>query len=253
MFNDIFNDLELSDEVKNKLTEKLTKFQEETKEAAQNDSDHIKEVRSRAKAEVWSIVEKNIKKASGISLDDIDKDLKEGDRVMAAIEVALKSVKEKGTATSQQLQEQLLSAQSEIERLKSEEIPAVEQKWKREFDRKNIEAGMKDLIMKNEKVAKKEPAFIFAEAYLSKNYQTKWDGGLTFETSDNLKPTIDGKVVTPDQLMNHILDLGGFVEHSNGNQPQQKPGQKPNVPAGDGKYDEYARKMAESFAAQNPV
>jgi len=208
------------------LNQRLELLKKDYQEAARNDSDFVGSLKREAEGKVYHSVERWLKKATGVELENVDGDLKGGDRFKAALDIAVNSIKATKDHTNQELQDQLLKVKDDLRKVKEEDMPELEATYQRKYDEKNIETALVGKMPELNVIPERSKAAqIYLNAVLKDRYQTRWQDGIAIQTKDGLKPVIDDKPATTDQVLKAILDEGGFIQKSNGT-PAPTPGVK---------------------------
>lgn len=240
----------LSNEDKVLLKDRIEANKKAWIEGAQNDENHVNELRKQSEGKVYSSVERWLKKSTGLKFDDIATDLKGGERFKEMLNIAVSSIKETKDATNQDLQDQLLKSKEEIRKLREDEIPEIESRYKSKFDQKQIETKLTEYLSSMNVIPDKiNPARIYAKAVLKDRFKILWNdeaNDMIIKTPQDLAPVIDDKTATTTEVLKSILDEGGFVQKSNGTNIDQPISPSSRTP-GKVEFSENARKMAEEL------
>lgn len=211
----------LSEEDKVLLKSKIDAEKKEWMKAAQNDEDFISNLRTQSEGKVYSTVERFLKKSTGLKFEDIPSDSKGGDRFKEMLKMSLDTIKSSKDETNQELQNQLLEAKEEARKLREEEIPNIESQYAQKFNAKRIDSKLTELIASKNNIIQERigSAKIFANAVLSTRYKLGWDNendGIDIKTHKDLTPVLNDKTVGFNEVLESILDEGGFIQKSNG-------------------------------------
>lgn len=209
----------LSSEEEVNVDDLSTEFKGNFKSVISNDPDFIQGIKDEIRGTELSKIEHKIKKTFGLSADEI-KDKKFDEIISIAKDKADKA----GSATGEELQNQMIELKKENKRLLEEVIPEKENQAKetiRTFHRENkirSIVGSKSLIVAPEVVL---PA---VQTFLSQNYNLDLDdqGEVVIKTKNGLNPlNQDGtKVLTFDEIVDGHLKSLNVVKQSNAGQGQ---------------------------------
>ena len=247
---DLFKDLEISEEVKTALSDRIQAEIDLVKEGAVNNPEHIKQIRQQEAAKFFKSNEKIIKKLFGINGDDLDANLSGLARQEALLKSGKSSLEKNKDITNQQLQEQVISLTEEKRVLSEETLPSQLQDQKQRFHSRFID----DKIFKDasdiECIVGQKSKVPLVNAYLLDNNLKKvWDednGDYQILTNDNLKFTVNGKPLDKKQIIEMALE--DVIKKSNGTQPQaQQQGRQKGQPANTDAHSSEAQQMASSF------
>ena len=122
---DLFNDLELNDEIKKTLAERIEEAKSGWIEGARNDADFIADIRSAEAGKFYNSIEKVLKRNLDVdpkSLDDSVSGLK---RQEALLKLGIDALKQGKDRTNQELQSELLAVKAELKEVQEEKIPAL--------------------------------------------------------------------------------------------------------------------------------
>lgn len=194
-------------------------FKETQKDLLKNDKDFVGEIQKAEAAKRNDMWRSKIKKKTGLTAEEIkDKTDEE------IIELAVSKLSTKGDATLDQLQKELLEANTKIKTLEEEVIPAA--KNEAEVFKKNFMIELKQekllgALPKKLRVGN-TAALATLKAKLGDAYKFEIDekGELTILTKDGMKPkNQDGtKFLTAAELITNILDEEKLLENSAGGQ-----------------------------------
>lgn len=239
----------LSEDDISTLKDRISQEKSEWMKAAQNDEEFVAELSRSAEGKVYSSVERWLKKATGISFENISADLKGGERYKEMLNLALDSIRSTKDQTNQELQEKLLEAKEHLRVIREEEIPKIEESYKSKFNEKNIEGKLSEIIEKQTIVdGRLTPAKIYTKAVLKDRYKLGWndsENSVMIKTHKDLLPVLNDKTATLDDVIISVLNEGGFIQHSNGTKVAVDANNN-SAPVKKSEWNEQARKFAEA-------
>ena len=243
---DIFKDLDLSDEAKTALSERIESEIEKVKDGVRNDPEFITQIRQEESAKFFKSNEKVIKRLFDVDTNDIDPEITGLKRQELLLKKGLNSLEAHKDKTAQQLQDDLIKTKAELKEL-NENIPDLLAKNdQKHFSRYIDDAILKDALDIETVVGQKAKVPLVNAFLLDNNLQKKWDPDTNhykITTKDNLKFTIEGKALTEKDIIN--LALEDVKKKSNGAPGADgTPTPRVFVP---GEYTGPAKEMADSF------
>ena len=212
---ELFKDLELSDEQKSKLLENFEVVKTSIVEVAQNDSKLINKLKKGAFAEL----QRKLSNALGLEKEEV-----ENLNADELVNLAKQKVSELGKQTESEKDETIKSLKQKIQEYDTKTIPELQNKTAQEIKNFKLDNKLQGILSEIEGVGSLQARQTILKARINNDYKVDLDdnGEIIFETKDGLKPVFDNKTVTdPKELARHILDSEGLlIKNNNGKEPK---------------------------------
>lgn len=218
----IFTGLDVPQDVRTALEERIQKEIEAVKEGKMNDPEFIGNIRSEEAGKFFKSMEKEFKK----TFPDLDLQKIEGSglkRMGDILSAGMATIEKSKDATNQELQEKYLKLSNEFTTYKEEEVPKILGEQKNKYHARYIQDAIFKDCAEFDTVCKASARPALVEAYLHSNgYKKVWDeekGTYDILTKDNLKPTMNDKPLSKQDIIRVALEDAEVLKKSNGNEP----------------------------------
>lgn len=250
---DLFKDLDLSEEAKKTLAERIEEAKTGWIEGARNDADFIAEIRSAEAGKFYNSIEKVLKRNLDVDPSGLDESITGLKKQEALLKMGIDALKKGKDKTNQELQDELLKVKAQLKEVEEEKIPQIVAETNQKHYARYISEGILRDSLDFNTTCKAEARTALVNAYLhQQQWKAEWDsetGQYKVITKDGLKPTRNDKPLSNKEVIEAALEDAGVLQKSNG-VPTGVSGKTEPAVRPKGKLSANAEAMAARFANQ---
>lgn len=226
----ILEGLDLPEEVKTTLSERVQSEIQAVKEGVKNDPEFIDSIRNAEAGKLYGSMESVFKRTFDYADGEIPEDVTGVKRMQAMLKVGLSKLERNKDATNQELQDEYLKLKDQFQRYKDEDVPALLEEKDKSYQARFIKDGIYKDASTFDLTIKTDAAPAIVDSFIGEmGWKKTWaDGKYAFRTKDNLKPTVDGKPVTEKDVLEKAFEWAGVLQKSNGTDGERREHRRDN-------------------------